>query len=218
MYLIFEITKIIFGIVLFLIIRHFLSSYLNEKGKNIATKEDIEGITEKIENIKFEVSNLHFQKNELLEKRKLALLEYFELFVEFAESSVKNISFIDTFIYMPDKINEKTNKIIEKKGEVEKAMWKLLIYEFQDQKFIDNIKIIYLKELQYYYLTIDFLWAVENNSLLISHNQLTKELVEKRKELKDEFVNKRDNLEITTIKLPNSLLKIITPKYLELFK
>lgn len=218
MNLIIEITIIAVGLILFFAIKNLLPSYFNEKGKNIATKEDVEEITTKIETIKQEVSTLHFQKNELLEKRKLALLEFYDLYIEFAESTVKNISFIDTFIYQPQKINERTNAIIEKKGEVDKAFWKLLIYELQDQKFIDQIKSIYLQQLDYYHLTIDFLWHIESNSLLISQFQLTEELAEKRKALRDEFVTQRNKLTLTTIKLPNQLSNIIRPKYLELFK
>jgi len=218
MNLIIEITIIAVGLILFLTIKNFLPSYFNEKGKNIATKEDVEEITKKVETIKQEVSNLHFQKNELLEKRKLALLEFYDLYIEFAESTVKNISFIDTFIYQPQKINERTNAIIEKKGEVDKAFWRLSIYELHDHKFIDQIKSNYLQQLDYYHLTIDFLWHIESNSLFISQTQLTKELAEKRRALRDEFVTQRDKLEITTIKLPNQLSNIIRPKYLELFK
>lgn len=192
--------------------------YFKEKGKNIATKEDVEEITSKIETIKLEVSNLHYQKNELLEKRKLVLLEFFELFTEFSESYLKNISFIDSYIYQPSKINERTNLIINKKGEVERAFWKLGIYELEDRKFIDNIKAIYLQQLEYYQLTIDFLFDIENNSLFLSKTQLTMELAKRRAELKDRFISRRDELEKTTIELPNRLINIIRPKYLELFK
>ena len=38
-----------------LLIKSFLSPYLQEKGKNLATKEDIESITKKVENIKAEI-------------------------------------------------------------------------------------------------------------------------------------------------------------------
>lgn len=218
MELIIEITIIVVGLILFLTIKNFLPSYFNEKGKNIATKEDVEEITKKVETIKQEVSNFHYQNNELLDKRKLALLEFFELYIEFAESTVKNISFVDTFIDQPQRINERINAIIEKKGEVDKAFWRLSIYEMQDQKFIDQIKTIYLKQIDYYQLTLSFLYDIENNSLFISKTHLTKELADKRKALKDEFVTQRDKLEITTIKLPNLLSSIIRPKYLELFK
>ncbi len=40
------------GGVFLLLVQHFLPSYSKEKGKNLATKEDIEAITEKIESVK----------------------------------------------------------------------------------------------------------------------------------------------------------------------
>ena len=38
--------------VLWLVVRSFFPSYLGEKGKNLATKEDIAGITQKVEEVK----------------------------------------------------------------------------------------------------------------------------------------------------------------------
>ena len=37
--------------VAFLVLKFYLSSYLSEKGKNLATREDIEEITDKIEGV-----------------------------------------------------------------------------------------------------------------------------------------------------------------------
>ena len=38
--------------IIFLFIKSYIPSYLTEKGKNLATKEDIEIITEKVESVK----------------------------------------------------------------------------------------------------------------------------------------------------------------------
>ncbi|MDA3917670.1 MAG: chromosome segregation ATPase [Deltaproteobacteria bacterium] len=40
------------GVVVFFLIRHFLPGYLTQKGKNLATQEDIESITVKVEAVK----------------------------------------------------------------------------------------------------------------------------------------------------------------------
>lgn len=40
------------GIIIFLLLKSFLPSYLSEKGKNLATKEDVESITDKVESVK----------------------------------------------------------------------------------------------------------------------------------------------------------------------
>jgi len=114
-HLLIELSILAVVVLLYFTIKNFIPSYFNEKGKNIATKEDIEEITRKVENIKLEISNLHFQKNDLLEKRKAALLEFFEQYVDFSESTLKNISFVDNYLYYPEKISERINFIIEKK-------------------------------------------------------------------------------------------------------
>lgn len=43
---------VVAGVVVFLLIKHFLPSYLSQKGKNLATKEDISEITKEIEEVK----------------------------------------------------------------------------------------------------------------------------------------------------------------------
>lgn len=48
---------IFFGILfLGLLIRHWFSGYLSEKGKNLATKEDLEDITRKVESVKADLA------------------------------------------------------------------------------------------------------------------------------------------------------------------
>lgn len=217
-YLVIELTILAVGVILYFTIKNFLPSYFNEKGKNIATKEDIEEITRKVENIKLELSNLHFQQNDLLEKRKTALLYFFEQYIEFSETTLKNISFVDTYLYQPDKISERANIIIEKKGQIEKSFWILSMYEMLDKKFIEQVQTIVLKTNDYYRLTIDFLLKIETNSLMISQTNLTRDLAEKRRAIKDDFITKRDKLEQTTIRLPNLLNNIIRQKYFDLFK
>ena len=46
------------GGVTYLIVKHFMSSYLSEKGKNLATREDIEEITRKVEGIRTQYLSL----------------------------------------------------------------------------------------------------------------------------------------------------------------
>jgi len=47
---------VVAGVVVFLLIKYFLPGYLTQKGKNLATTEDIERITEKIEGVKSQYS------------------------------------------------------------------------------------------------------------------------------------------------------------------
>ena len=53
------------------------TSYESEKGKNIATKEDIEAITEKIETVKNEISYEKHRNHEFVKEREKRLLNIF---------------------------------------------------------------------------------------------------------------------------------------------
>jgi len=46
------------GVIAFLWVKYFFSSYLGEKGKNLATREDIEEITDKIEGVRLQYTSL----------------------------------------------------------------------------------------------------------------------------------------------------------------
>lgn|GEM_PF-1957787 len=66
MNLIIELTILLVGVGLFFTIKNFLPSYFNEKGKNLATKEDVEEITEKVEKIKSEfIKDIEYIKADL---------------------------------------------------------------------------------------------------------------------------------------------------------
>ncbi len=49
---------VVAGLVVFLLLKYFLPGYLSEKGKNLATTEDIAGITTEIEKVKSNYNNL----------------------------------------------------------------------------------------------------------------------------------------------------------------
>lgn len=53
--------------IIFLFHRFYLPSYLNKKGENFATKEDIAGITKKIEEVKIEFAS---QAHLLIKKKR----------------------------------------------------------------------------------------------------------------------------------------------------
>ena len=41
-----------------ILLKYYIPSYLAEKGKNLATKEDVEAITRKVESVRHEYSTL----------------------------------------------------------------------------------------------------------------------------------------------------------------
>jgi hypothetical protein len=77
------------GGVFFLLLKYWLPGYLSEKGRNLASKEDIEAITEKVESVKRQHAELLEQlkvKNQLrlasLEQRLLAHQQAYGLWRE----------------------------------------------------------------------------------------------------------------------------------------
>lgn len=63
----------------------FFNSYHKEKGKNVATKEDIEEITSKIESIKTTYQKRHFKSKHYFEKQVMAYEEIDNVLFELAE-------------------------------------------------------------------------------------------------------------------------------------
>lgn len=75
MEIVLQIAIIIIIIGIGLLLKHFLPSYVDEKAKNLATKEDIEDITDKIEKVKFNYS-------QEIEKLKTDLNKNFQEYID----------------------------------------------------------------------------------------------------------------------------------------
>jgi hypothetical protein len=54
----FGVGAVLAAAIAFLFIKFYLSSYLTEKGKNLATREDIEAITDKVESVRSQYATL----------------------------------------------------------------------------------------------------------------------------------------------------------------
>jgi hypothetical protein len=74
------------GLIAWLLLKHYIPSYLNEKGKNLATKEDVAAITHEVERVRLEYNTLMEEvraRNQLrmaaLDKRLQAHQEAFAL-------------------------------------------------------------------------------------------------------------------------------------------
>lgn len=73
-----DILQIAFNIILVIIGLYlaFGKSYFSEKGKNLATKEDIGSITEEIETVKNEIVSSYQRKDEFFKERKETALNF----------------------------------------------------------------------------------------------------------------------------------------------
>lgn len=100
-----------------LILNKFLPAYLSEKGKNAATKEDIEEITQKVENIKATLS----KEEKILEKRRLIyeqIVSSLRIFISgHGASNEQKEKFYEayaaTWLWAPDQVLSTLNIFIE---------------------------------------------------------------------------------------------------------
>lgn len=68
--------------------------YEAEKGKNLATKEDIEEITKKVEEVKVEVSLAHQQKYESIKEQKLLLIDILNDVIKITQAQNKLLLYL----------------------------------------------------------------------------------------------------------------------------
>jgi len=100
-----------------LLLSKYLPSYFSEKGKNTATKEDIEEITQKVEGIKASLS----KEEKILEKRRVIyeqIVSLLRIFIEgHGNSNEQQEKFYEAYasawLWTPDSILISLNKFIE---------------------------------------------------------------------------------------------------------
>jgi len=92
---------VIAGFVVFLLIKHFLPGYLSQKGKNLATQEDIENITDKVESVKSgyaevleEIKSNNQIKIAAIEREKLIKKE---VYMEAVEAITRSQNMLSSF-------------------------------------------------------------------------------------------------------------------------
>jgi len=76
-------TAVVLGVgILGFVLRGYFGSYMCEKGKNLATKEDIAEITTQIENVKASIQTLAQLKTDYEQQRRQWLLSFYDSSVE----------------------------------------------------------------------------------------------------------------------------------------
>lgn len=201
-----------------------IKEYLKEKGKNIATKEDIEQITEKIENVKNELSYKNQQKIEWNENTKKLLLDFYSNYINLSDDYLKNFTIFYNDISDPNAVRNHMEKIAKEHSELKHNFYKLNIYEAKDSKFLEKLSKL-LNDLNIVYGEIKIhLMQIENyikinNISLQKDNTIYKNLVERRQE---EFEKIFEILEKNTEKknnnfneLSNLIYRKIKEKYNE---
>lgn len=141
--------QILFDILTTIVILYllFFKSYFEEKGKNLATKEDISGITSKIEDIKRESTNLRLElqyshqiKLSIRMQRIEALREAFQSYFVWAgaiiDFQLTNISRYDTAMSYKQDVNKHRVKFVK-----DKSLITLYSVDDEFKKLLHNLDI-----------------------------------------------------------------------------
>lgn len=175
--------------VLFLCYVAFFKSYFSEKGKNVATKEDIEEITMKVEAIKNEFSLFSQSKADYLKDRKESALDFLESISIWIDYSMKPMDLIFNNL---TNIVVLSNLISDLRVQASKATtnyWKLYTY-FEEDIVHDSSANVYNKCIELNNITLRFLVVLEKHAKMIKHYE---DILTKVKD-RDEIIKKRETL------------------------
>jgi hypothetical protein len=119
------IGAILGGGIIYLLIKNFIPSYLSEKAKNLASKEDIEFITDKVESVKSDYAHLieeirsgHQLKLAAIEREKNTKKE---VYMEAAESLTRCQNIITRFCNLNLSEEQITSNMHNDSGKIAKV-------------------------------------------------------------------------------------------------
>lgn len=151
-------TIFILGLILYLILKYSTPSYFSQKGKNLATKQDVEEITKKVESVKSEFNkDLEFIKSDLsyINQNKFTIKSIerdilFELIENYGKwiNTIKNVSFIQLTVHnFKDLLNNYFEEMRIKRMSCENSEFKFNLF-IDDNNFFQiqkNCKVEVLK-------------------------------------------------------------------------
>lgn len=227
--IILDVLIIVLGLILI-----FGRSYLSEKGKNIATKEDIEEITKKIEIVKNEVGINSQRKMQYLNERKKACIDFLNSISIWLDFTLRPMSLLYNNPLDKKILLDIISDLKEKGANATTNYWNLFVY-FDNEKLIEIIDGVYHSCLDLHNLTNQLLINIERkaneanrkkeifeivkylnqkeeiNESLHQINKEINELIEKfvidRKEINEKAILNRFQFVI----LLNKMFKIKTP-------
>lgn len=222
-----EEVKFVIEILFIIIGLYFIltKSYFAEKGKNIATKEDIAEITSKIEIVRNNISAISSKEQDWFIESKQALINFFDNYILWTEHSIKRIDIVINHYHHPDKIRKTIEDLSFQHSQVIRCLWRLMLYE-RDEMFLNEIRKTYISALKLHQLTDVFLTDIENIAMRMdkyvesANNGSTvkgevSKLATSRNNVIDAFIIKRTEIEKENNKSTNQLLDLIRKKLIE---
>lgn len=122
--LLFTVIQIVITLALFFLIKNYFPAYFTEKGKNLATKEDIEEITEKIKTVESKINIRTTGEIDYNSLQRKIILDYFGAYnhwerqVSLSEANYENDCDIKNALTLT-KINEAKFNYNLREGEIE---------------------------------------------------------------------------------------------------
>lgn len=161
-----EILNIILDILIVILSIYlvFFKSYFTEKGKNIATKEDIGNITKEIETVKNEVKYLNQIKFEISKEKKEVALDFYNQVSFFIDYTTK---IIDVLVNNQTDLKLISKQIEDIRFQMSKlfgSFLKLMIYFNNATDFIKNASNYYDSANKIQQISNLYLIQLENNA------------------------------------------------------
>ena len=122
---IFGVGAVVGGSVLILILKKYIPAYLSEKGKNLATKEDVEEITNKVEQVKSNYSEI-LEEIRTSNQIKLSSIDREqnikkEVYMDAVEAITKSLAVISNFSNLNVSEGKITSVLSDQEGKVAKV-------------------------------------------------------------------------------------------------
>lgn len=203
----------------------FINSYLKQRGKNNATKQDIAEITTKVESVKNRMTDLTFKRNDHFIEYKKSILDYNKELVIWIELSIKDISIVTADPFDGEMIKEKLYHLQLQYSNVKIAYWKVFIYTDNDEKWfsdlgklLDEIKPLY--DLTRHYLDSSCGQATLLNNLKGADdaNSIPDKILAEHLLRRETFLAERDRIENDSLKALRSTSLMIRDQLREEYK
>jgi hypothetical protein len=198
----------------------FFKNYFAQKGKNLATIEDIETITQKVEDVKHSVGELSLRRNDNFLEFKKSLVDFNREIIKWISISIKDISVIFSDPFDKECIKEKLSNLQLQASEVETAFFKISIFlKPEDDTWLENLRLSYLDINPYFYLTRDLFeesYGLSTRLNLSKENPTqTTQILEELNIVRNKFIRERPEVENKALNAQIKVTNIIRYKLLK---
>ena len=172
-----------------------------QKGKNLATKKDIEEITKKIETVKNEISFHSQRKLEYIKEKKKAALDFLNSVSIWLDFTLRPLETIYNNPTNEKLLRDLISDLKRQGGNATTCYWNLFVY-FENENFNKIVDELYNNCLELHNLTNTMLINIERKAIETNHKEKVFELI-KDKEKRSEITNELKEINIQV----NELIK-----------